>query len=149
MILRIGCLVMPWISRYRACAAEGLEWESTTTTPSLVRITAALEFTLYRGAAIAAYTPSATCLSSKRSLSAVLASAANTQQGSMCSNVWMAAAATPTCVTNCRRVQCVLMRYPLSCQSPVSPTNQRAAGPRHASCIAQNAPRCQAQYKGV
>src|SRR5439155_5872222 len=33
MTLRIGCLVMPWISRYRACAAEGLEWESTTTTP--------------------------------------------------------------------------------------------------------------------
>src|SRR5262245_6676070 len=93
----------------------GLEWESTTTTPSLVRITAALEFTLYRGAAIAAYTPSATCLSSKRSLSAVLASAANTQQESMCSNVWMAAAATPTCVKNCRRFQCVPMRYPLSC----------------------------------
>src|SRR5262245_50087242 len=126
MILRIGCLVMFWISRYRAWAAEGLEWESTTTTPSLVRITAALEFTLYRGAAIAAYTPSVTCLSSKRSLSAVLASAANTQQESMCSNVWTAVAATPTCVKNCRRVQCVLIRYFLSYQSSAPTTDQRA-----------------------
>src|SRR6266436_6669634 len=84
MILRIGCLVTPRISSYRARAADGLECESTTTTPSLVRITAAFEFTLYWGAAIAAYTPSATALSSKRSLVTVLPSAGKTQQGSRC-----------------------------------------------------------------
>src|SRR5882672_4844297 len=154
MTLRIGCLVMPWISRYRACAAEGLEWESTTTTPSLVRITAALEFTLYRGAAMAAYTPSATCLSSKRSLSAVLASAANTQQGSRCSNVWMAAAATPTRVKNCRRVQCVLMRYPLSCQSPVyasplcMPQTSDLTGQGHASLHSAEHSRVSSKMQG-
>src|SRR5215471_6156253 len=84
MSLRMGCLVTPWISWNSARAAEGLECESTTTTPSLVRITAAFEFTLYWGAAIAAYTPSATALSSKRSLVTVLPSAGKTQQGSRC-----------------------------------------------------------------
>src|SRR5215510_7402847 len=84
MILLIGWRVIPWISRYRAKAAEGLECESTTTTPSLVRITAALELILYCGVAIAAYTPSATALSSKRSLVTVLPSAGKTQQGSRC-----------------------------------------------------------------
>src|SRR5262249_16246948 len=93
MSFRTGCLVTPWISWNNARAAEGLECESTTTTPSLVRITAALELILYCGAAIAAYTPSATALSSKRSLVTVLPSAGKTQQGSRC---------TP----------CVLIRYP-------------------------------------
>jgi hypothetical protein len=43
---RTGFVVTPPISRSRARAAEGLEWESTTTTPSSVRITAAFELTL-------------------------------------------------------------------------------------------------------
>ena len=42
MILGTGFLATAWISLYSAGAAEGLEWESTTITPSLVRITAAL-----------------------------------------------------------------------------------------------------------
>src|SRR5713101_9807004 len=84
MSLRMGCWVTPRISWNSARAAEGLECESTTTTPSLVRITAALEFILHCGAAIAAYTPSATGLSSKRSLVTVLPSAGKTQQGSRC-----------------------------------------------------------------
>lgn len=54
MILRTGIFVTDWISRCSAAAAEGLECESTTITPSLVRITAALQFVLKRGAAIAA-----------------------------------------------------------------------------------------------
>src|SRR5262249_3963233 len=84
MSFEIGCWVTPRISWNNALAADGLECESTTTTPSLVRITAAFEFTLYWGAAIAAYTPSATGLSSKRSLVTVLPSAGKTQQGSRC-----------------------------------------------------------------
>src|SRR5262245_13462294 len=84
MSFRMGCRVTPWISWNSARAAEGLECESTTITPSLVRITAALELILYCGAAIAAYTPSATVLSSKRSLVTVLPSAGKTQQGSRC-----------------------------------------------------------------
>ena len=46
MIFRTGFLETAWISLYRARAADGFECESTTTTPSLVSITAALEFTL-------------------------------------------------------------------------------------------------------
>src|SRR5712691_10659933 len=93
MSLRMGCWVTPRIAWNSARAADGLECESTTTTPSLVRITAAFEFTLYWGAAIAAYTPSATGLSSKRSLVTLLPSAGKTQQGSRC-------------------MPCVLIRYP-------------------------------------
>src|SRR2546430_13548340 len=72
-------------------------------------MTAAFELTLYVGAAMAAYTPSATRLSSKRSLSVVLASAGRTQQSSCGSSVRMAAAAIPTRANTCRRVHCVLI----------------------------------------
>src|SRR5437899_7943870 len=54
--------------------------------------------------------PSATCFNSKSSLLAVWASAGMTQQKSRCANVCMAAAAAPTRVKNCRRVQWVGIR---------------------------------------
>ena len=53
MTLRTGFLVIPWSCVYMAREAEGLECESTTTTPSSVMITAALQLTLYRVAAMA------------------------------------------------------------------------------------------------
>src|SRR5262249_52993108 len=46
MTLMTGFLVMPWICWYMDREAEGFECESTTTTPSSVRITAALQLTL-------------------------------------------------------------------------------------------------------
>src|SRR2546422_5566733 len=53
MTLMTGFLVIPWICMYIAREAEGLEWESTTITLSSVMITAALQFTLNRVAAMA------------------------------------------------------------------------------------------------
>ena len=53
MTLMTGFLVIPWICVYIAREAEGLEWESTTITPSSVMITAALQLTLNRVAAMA------------------------------------------------------------------------------------------------
>ena len=52
--LMTGFWVIPWICWYTAREADGLECVSTTMTPSSVMITAALQFTLYRVAAIAA-----------------------------------------------------------------------------------------------
>src|SRR6266481_414307 len=82
MTLTTGFLVSPWICWYMAREADGFECESTTTTPSSVMITAALQLTLYRVAAMAPYTPSPTFLSSKRSLSAVCAYADGAQHSS-------------------------------------------------------------------
>src|SRR5712691_6694039 len=104
MIFLIGLLVTAWISLYTARAADGFEWESTTTTPSSVTITAALQLTLYRVAAMAAYTPSPTFFSSKRSLSAVCAYADGAQHSSWGSSVCTAIAATAAWVNTCRRV---------------------------------------------
>ena len=112
MILRTGFLVTAWISLYSARAAEGFEWESTTITPSSVMITAALQLSLYRVSAMAAYTPSATFLSWKSSLSAVWAWAGRTQQISWGSRVWTAAAAIPIWVSTCRRVHCFAITSP-------------------------------------
>jgi len=53
MTLMTGFLVIPWICWYMAREAEGLECESTTMTPSSVMMTAALQLTLYRVAAMA------------------------------------------------------------------------------------------------
>ena len=56
-------------ARRRARAAEGLEWESTTRTPSSVSMSAVLQLTLYARAATATWTPSATFWTSKRASS--------------------------------------------------------------------------------
>src|SRR5215470_16542081 len=125
MSFEMGCCVTPRISWNSARAADGLECESTTTTPSLVRITAALELILYCGAAIAAYTPSATALSSKRSLVTVLPSAGKTQQGSLC-------------------MPCVLIRYP-----PCSVCRPAADGGRYMALAIVRVGGCSGQDNAV
>src|SRR5262249_24864644 len=101
-----------------------------TTTPSLVRITAAFELILYCGAAIAAYTPSATALSSKRSLLTVLPSAGKTQQGSRCMPCVLIR--YPPCgATLVQRQACIPIRR--ACASPIVRKGEGGREPDHAA----------------
>src|SRR2546427_12497200 len=127
MIFRTGFLETAWISLYRARAADGFEWESTTTTPSLVSMTAALELTLYRTAATAAHTPSPTFLSSKDSAPAVWAYALTPQQSSWGSSVYTAAAIVAWART-CRRVNPSASSCLLSRSATASPGRSERPG---------------------